>query len=89
MNPGVYSLGFGSIGVAEQHLLQVAEAVGVAVHLAQQDIAADLDLLQNAVEGGDLRAAVLQIDKNGKFTRRQKILSDNSEFGMRNAEFGL
>ena len=36
-------------GVGKQNFLQIAEAVGVAVDLAKQDIAADLDLFENVV----------------------------------------
>lgn len=56
-------------GVAQKDLLQVAEAVGVAINLAQQNIPADLHLFQDAVQGGHLGATVFQIHKNGKLGR--------------------
>lgn len=38
-------------GIAEQQLFKVREAVGIAVDLAQQNIAADFDLFEDRVEG--------------------------------------
>ena len=54
-------------GIGKKHFLQVAVAVGVAVHLAQQDVAANLHLFQYVQQGGDLRAAVFQVHKQGEF----------------------
>ena len=54
-------------GVAQEHFLQVAVLVGVAIDLAQQDIAANFNFFQHAQERGNLCAAVFQIDKQGEF----------------------
>ena len=43
-------------GVGKKHFFQVAVAVGVAVYLAQQDIAANLHLFQHVQQGRDFCA---------------------------------
>ena len=54
-------------GIAEQQLFKVREAVGIAVDLAQQNIAADFDLFEDRVEGRHFRAAVFEVNKYCKF----------------------
>jgi len=51
-------------GVGQQQFLEPAEFFGIAVDLAHQDIPADLDLLQDVVEGFRLAPGILQVDKN-------------------------
>ena len=51
-------------GVGEQHLLQIGIAVGVAVDLAQQDVAPNLDLLNDREQHAGLAACVFQVHKD-------------------------
>ena len=67
LGDAVAQAGHDGEGVRKQRLLQRAEAVRIAVDHAQQDVAADLDLLQHALKRLHLRAAVLQVNEYCKF----------------------
>ena len=49
--------------VAQQHFLQIVKLIRISVYFAQQDIPANLDLLQDALQRGNLGPAVFQINK--------------------------